>query len=327
MHSANPIILILGPTAAGKTRVAIELARGLPGGGECISADSMQVYRGMDIGTAKPTAAERAEVPHHLLDIVEPSDETFSVDQWLRLAEQCITDIRARSGGGKWPIVVGGTNLYVQALLHGMMDGPQPDPALRQRLLDLEQDQRRAWLLRVDPQSAERIHPNDIKRTIRAIEVFESSGRPISELQQQWTAARTRRDVFIVGLELSVEAINRRINDRVRQMIEAGLVEEVRGLLASGRLGRQAREGLGYKQLADAIETGGSLEDAIEQVKIRTRRFAKQQRSWLRRFRTISPSIWIDASEISPQSVAAQAVTAISAGGSSPAISEPQTLE
>lgn len=290
MSATKPVILILGPTAGGKTDLAIELAHRLPGGGECVSADSMQVYRGMDVGTAKPGPDERARIPHHLIDVAEPDDEDFSVDRWLTLAEQAIADIRAR---GRWPIVVGGTNLYVKALLEGLFEGPDPDPDLRRTLEDTPTADLRAELERLDPDAAERIHPNDRKRTIRAIEVARLTGRPISEHQQEWDRGGVREDALIVGLDYPAEIINRRINARVRRMIEAGLVEEARELWRRDRLSRQAREGLGYKQLINHFEGGASLEDAIEQIKIRTRRFAKQQRTWLKRFRALPRSFWM----------------------------------
>lgn len=316
------IILVLGPTAGGKTALAIDLANRLAGGGECICADSMQIYRGMDIGTAKPTPDEQAQVPHHLLDIADPSDDTFSVDRWLELADQAIESIRQR---GRWPIIVGGTNLYVRAFLQGMMEGPEPDPALRQQLQEISLDQLRAWLERVDPKAASRIHLNDRKRTIRAIEVFERTGRKISELQTQWTDGKPASDSLdsaqpqprridqsiIVGLEYPVEVINRRINARVKAMIDAGFVEEVRTLHSAGKVGRNAREALGYKQIIEHLEGRCSLDDAIEQIKIRTRRYAKQQRAWLRRFRTLPNSFWFAAGELEPQRLADQALDAI----------------
>jgi len=304
----RPIILILGPTAGGKTRLALDLARALLGGGECISADSMQVYRGMDIGTAKPTPQEQAAVPHHLLDIVDPSDESFSVDTWLDLAEEAIATIRSR---GRHPIVVGGTNLYVQALLAGLLEGPEPDIPLRRSLQALDTTTLRQRLLEADPAAAERIHPNDRKRTIRAIEVHEQTGRPLSNLQRQWQSGRIRDDVRILGLEWPVEAVNRRINARVRAMIEAGLVEEARGLWEAGRLGRQAREALGYKQIIEHLEGRLSLAEAIEQIKIRTRRFAKQQRTWLRRFLRHRCSTWLDAAGLTPQDLVKEALESL----------------
>jgi tRNA dimethylallyltransferase len=308
----TPVILILGPTAGGKTRLAIDLARALPGGGECISADSMQVYRGMDIGTAKPTAAERAEAPHHLLDVADPADDGFSVDTWLRLAEEAIAEIRGR---GRHPIVVGGTNLYVQALLAGLVDGPAPDPELRARLRDMDDASRRAWLERIDPDAARTIHPNDVKRTIRAIEVHERTGRPMSASQGGWESGEIRPDVRIVGLVWPVEAINRRINARVRAMVDAGLVDEVRRLHEAGALGPQAREALGYKQVIDHLEDRCPLDEAVEQIRIRSRRFAKQQRTWLRRFQRYPGVIWLEAGEQSSQELANNALAALAEAG------------
>ncbi|TVQ52435.1 MAG: tRNA (adenosine(37)-N6)-dimethylallyltransferase MiaA [Phycisphaerales bacterium] len=316
MPDALPIILILGPTAGGKTELAIRLAESLPGGGECICADSMQIYRHMDIGTAKPTEAERARVPHHLFDLIEPDEDGFTVDTWLDRAEKCIEAIRGRD---RWPIVVGGTNLYAQALLHGLFDGPDPDPALRKKLEGESLPDLRAKLELIDPEAASRIHPNDRKRTVRAIEVFEQTGTPISQWQSQWERGTIRDDVFIIGLDYPAEVINRRINARVKRMIEAGLIDEVRSLYESGyksghksgRLGRQAAEALGYKQIIAALEGEMSLDEAVEQIKIRTRRYAKQQRTWLRRFRAHPKAIWLDASDQSPEELAKAATSSI----------------
>ena len=306
--TAHPIILLLGPTAGGKTRLAIDLAGTLPGGGECICADSMQVYRGMDIGTAKPTAEERAAVPHHLLDVVDPSDDGFTVDTWLALAEEVIEDVRAR---GCHPIVVGGTNLYIQALLKGLCDGPAPEPRVRDRLGQLDESALHARLRRVDPVAADRIHPNDRRRMIRALEVQELSGQRLSDLQQQWDRGVGRTDVRIIGLEWPVETINRRINARVKAMVAAGLVAEVEGLWRGGQLGVQARSALGYQQIIEHLEGRCSLEEAVEQIKIRTRRFAKQQRTWLRKFRIHPESTWIPAGDIVPQDTANKSLKAI----------------
>lgn len=289
----TPLIVIVGPTAGGKTALSIALANELPSGGECLCADSMQVYRGMDIGTAKPTPEERDQAPHHLLDLVDPSEDGFTVDRWLELAESAIADIRARH---RIPIVVGGTNLYVKALLEGMMDGPEPDDALRAELERTPIEDLRAELERVDPEAASRIHPNDRKRTLRAVEVFRLSGQPLSAQQQQWDRGAVRADARIIGLDYPAEVINRRINARVKAMVEAGLVDEVRALHDAGALGRQAREALGYKQIIEHLEGQYTLAEAIEQVKIRTRRYAKQQRTWLRRFRAWPNSLWLDAS-------------------------------
>ena len=302
-------IVIVGPTAGGKTELAIELASKLPGGGECICADSMQIYKGMDIGTAKPMPDERARAPHHLLDMIDPSDDGFTVDQWLKLATQTIHEV---GGRGHVPIIVGGTNLYIQALLRGMFNGPEPDPALRAKLEATTQADLRARLEEVDPVAAARIHANDRKRTIRAIEVFELSGRPISAMQQQWgLQAASRNDIFMLGLEYEPSSINRRINVRVKDMFEQGLVAEARRLHERGNLGRQAREALGYAQLFDAFEGRITEADAFEEIKIVTRRYARKQRTWLKRFHLHRPGLWLPADEKSAQELVNEALTKI----------------
>ena len=303
MPAPPRIPVIVGPTAGGKTALAVEVARGLAarglGGGEVISADAFQVYRSMDIGTGKATPDEQQGVPHHLLDILEPDNpEPFTVARWLDLAERAIADIRRR---GKVPIVVGGTHLYIKSFMEGMFEGPGADEGLRETLRALSPVALRAELERIDPAAATRIHPNDERRTIRAIEVFRLTGVPISEHQAQWDRETSlREDAFLVGLDWPVEQINPRINSRVRQMMEAGFADEVRELMASGRLGTQAREALGYKQLAAWIEAGGSpggLEETVERIKVETRRFAKSQRTWLRRLRPMPGSIWLRPAE------------------------------
>ena len=287
-----PTLLILGPTASGKSALALALAERL--GGVCIGADSMQVYRGMDIGTAKPTAEEQARVPHELIDLVEPDAPGFTVDRWLALAHDAVERTTA---AGRWPIVVGGTNLYVKAFVDGLFDGPAPDPALRAELASLPREVLRRELEGCDPDAARRIHPNDQRRTIRALEVFRQTGVPISQHQQQWDRQAPDRfaSLRIVGLEMAVETLNRRINARVRAMMDAGLLDEVRRLWAARRLGVQAREALGYRELIDHLEGRVDLEEAVERIKIGSRRFAKQQRTWLRRFRTFPGALWTDA--------------------------------
>lgn len=289
--------VIVGPTAGGKSALGVEVSMRIGSGGEVVSADSMQVYRGMDVGTAKPTSDERAGVVHHLIDVREP-EQPFSVDEWLGMAEGAISDVRTR---GKTPVVVGGTLLYAKTLLEGLFEGPASDPALRAALNAMDPHERRAELERIDPSAAARIHFNDVRRTVRALEVYRLTGRPISVQQQEWDAGRVRADALLVGLEWPTEEINRRINSRVRQMVDRGLVEEVRELWSKGRLGPQAREALGYKQLIAAFERGGGtvvVGEAIEQIKVETRRFAKNQRTWLRRLRTTPGSVWIDAATI-----------------------------
>ncbi len=286
--------VIVGPTAGGKTGLAVALAHRLNqlghGPAEVVSADSMQIFKGMDIGTAKPTPDEQEGIPHHLIDCVEPT-EPFSVDRWLTLANQTIDDIRTRGG---CPIVVGGTHLYTKALLEGLFQGPQADDALRSELAAMPPEQRRAELERVDPDAAERIHPNDDRRTIRAMEVYRLTGTPISEHQRQWDTGRTREDALLVGLVWSTATINSRINARVRIMVEQGLFEEVRALRDAGRLGEQAAAALGYAQVLPALDGECTEADAVERIKIETRRFAKNQRTWLRRLRTTPGSVWLE---------------------------------
>jgi tRNA dimethylallyltransferase len=195
--------------------------------------------------------------------------------------------------------VVVGTHLYVKGFLEGLFEGPEPDPALRAELAGMDPGARRAELERVDPDAAGRIHPNDERRTVRALEIYRLTGRPISALQGQWDRGG-RADCVLVGLEWPAEAINRRINARVRAMAEAGLVDEARRLWEAGRLGPTAKEALGYKQLAEHFAGVGTLDEAVERIKIETRRFAKNQRTWLRRLRAIPWALWIDASAIDP---------------------------
>jgi tRNA dimethylallyltransferase len=273
--------VIMGPTAGGKTALAVETALALRGRGidaEIVSADSVQVYRHMDIGSAKPTAAERGGVPHHMIDVQNPGDR-FTVKDWLDGAERAIDEIRTRGGV---PVVAGGTHLYIKALLEGLFEGPEPDETLREELRAASPGALRAELERTDPDAARRIHPADLRRTVRAIEVQRLTGKTITEQQTQWDRGR-RRDAFLVGVRWTTEAINRRINARVREMMEAGFLDEVRKLVDQKALGPQAREALGYKQLAEHIAGRSPLPDAVERIKIDTRRFAKNQRTWIRR--------------------------------------------
>ncbi|MDP6693532.1 MAG: tRNA (adenosine(37)-N6)-dimethylallyltransferase MiaA [Phycisphaerales bacterium] len=300
----RPIILIIGPTAGGKTSLGVELANTLDGAGECICADSMQIYKRMDIGTAKPTTQEREAVPHHLFDLIEPSEQGFTVDSWLTRANRTIDEIRER---GKWPIVVGGTNLYIQSLLFGMFDAPSANPKRRVELDERTNDQLRKLLQRLDPQAATRIHLNDRRRTIRAIEVCEMTGKTISEQQSQWNGQVPREDVRIIGLDWPVKLINSRINKRVKSMMDAGLLDEVKAL--QNDLGPQASEALGYKQLLSHLQGECDLEHSIERIKILTRRYAKAQRTWLRRFKPLPRTHFIEMGEKQPQLIATEALT------------------
>jgi tRNA dimethylallyltransferase len=247
----------------------------------------------MDIGTAKPSPAERAEVPHHCIDIVEPG-EPFSVARYVEHADRAIA--RIASGGGV-VLAVGGTALYVKALSEGLFEGPGADPAIRNRLKARAAEEGLAALhgelTRVDPEAAGRIHPNDEKRIIRALEVHEQTGRPISRLQRQWDRSRSRYDCVFIGLRRSRDDLHRRINARVRRMIDRGLADEVAALLAEpAGLSRQAAQALGYAEMIRHVRGLCSLEEAAEQIKINTRQFAKRQRTWFRRFRQTH---WIEA--------------------------------
>jgi len=283
------IVLLLGCTASGKSAVSLELARML--GAEIVSIDSMQVYRRMDIGTAKPSRAERAEIPHHLIDVVDPS-EPFSVARYVELADRAILEIAAR---GKTVLALGGTPLYVMGLMYGMFDGPPADERFREQLRRRAASEGSAVLheelTRVDPDAAARIHPNDLKRIERALEVWHLTGRPLSEQQLQWNGPM-RYPAVVLGIRRTKEDLSRRINARVRGMIQAGLVDEVRALLAEpAGLGEQARQALGYSQVMAHLRGEMKLEEAIEEIKIQTRRFAKHQRTWFRKFTTAK---WID---------------------------------
>ena len=286
------LYFIIGCTCSGKSGVGVELARRT--GGEIVAADSMKVYRRMDIGTAKPSAEVRAEIRHHCIDIVEPS-QGFSVAEYVRHADAAIEAIAAE---GKVALVVGGTSLYVKALSEGMFDGPPADAELRADLKARAASEGlaklHAELAGVDPQAAAAIHVNDERRIIRALEVYRTSGEPISALQQQWDSGRRRYDCVFIGVSREKSDLNGRINRRVKQMIEAGLVDEVAGLLAEPEgLSDQASAAVGYSEIIAHLRGKFSLDAAIEKIKINTRRLAKNQRTWHRRSRDVH---WVDAS-------------------------------
>lgn len=280
-RAAPRVIVLCGPTAAGKTAVGIALAREL--GGEIVGADAMQVYRRMDIGTAKPTPAERALVPHHLIDVVEP-DEPFDAARYAALARRAVADIRRR---GKVPLVVGGTGLYIKALLHGIFPGPAGDPAVRLRLAaELAArgvEALHARLAHGDPETARRLHPRDTARILRALEVLETTGRPISAFQQAHRFADSPYASLILGLEIERPLLYARIDRRVEEMLAAGLEEEVRGLLAAGFSPRlKPMQSLGYRHVAAWLGGRLSREEAVRTMKRDTRRYAKRQMTWFR---------------------------------------------
>lgn len=322
----NRIIVLIGPTAGGKSDLAIAIAKHVDG--EIINADSMQVYRQLDAATAKPSAEQLAAVPHHLVDCVDPT-EPFTVADWLDRAQQLIDEIRDR---GHTPVVSGGTNLYIKALLEGMFDGPGADTSFRQSLDATETQQLHKRLAEVDPAASERIHPNDRKRIIRALEIHHTTGKPISDLQKQWAGTNAaalgmtrdhpepeqyNHNPLIIGLQWSVGAINRRINARVKAMFHpenpavANPIDETRNLIAQNLLGEQAAQAIGTKQTIDHLE--GRLktaDDLLERVKIDTRRFAKSQRTWLKRYRGVH---WIAADDLTAQQIAQNAISVIDA--------------
>ena len=290
------MILVLGVTASGKARLGFELARTLDG--EIVSVDSMKVYRRMDIGTAKPSQEAQQQVRHHLIDVVEPS-ESFSVGLFLEKALAAIDDIRGR---GKTVVAVGGTALYIKALLYGLFEGPGGDERIRAELR--EQAEREGLvrlheaLRRIDPEAASRIDPNDAKRIIRALEVYRLTGKPISSFQKQFDAGRPMHDWTIIGLRRDKVEESRRMNARVKRMIDAGLVEEVRSLRAEEKpLSQQARCAIGCAEIIEYLEGRLSLDDAIEQIKKNTRRLAKGQRTWFKTFKQVN---WIDVEPEEP---------------------------
>ncbi len=298
------MILILGVTASGKGRLAFELARRL--GGEIVSIDSMKVYRRMDIGTAKPSADIRQRVRHHMIDVVEPS-ESFSVGLFHDRAWAAIEDMRSR---GKPVVAVGGTALYIKALLYGLFEGPGSDEQVRAELrarAEREGFAKLHWeLARVDPEAADRINANDAKRIIRALEVYRLTGKPISSFQKQFDAERPSHDWLVIGLRREKALESRRINARVKTMIEMGLVEEVRSLLAEeSPLSQQARSAIGYAEIIGHLQGRLPLDETVEQIKKNTRRLAKGQRTWFKTFREVN---WIDVeAEESFEGVLAQA--------------------
>ena len=291
-------LILTGPTGSGKSHLALELAPRL--GAEIVALDSMTLYRGMDIGTAKPTSAERALVPHHLLDVLDPW-ESASVAWWLDQASRVVREVEAR---GKVALFVGGTPLYLKALLHGLFDGPPANEALR---ADLEEQARQAGnqalhdrLAAVDPATARRLHPNDVRRVVRAVEVFELTGRPISAWQTQWEVASPapRPPDTCLCLELPRDELYRRIDARVGSMVQQGLIDEVRALRQLARPpSREAAQALGYKELFAYLDGLGGLDEAVEQIRARSRNFAKRQLTWFRHLdgcRLVSPQLTRD---------------------------------
>jgi tRNA dimethylallyltransferase len=297
-------VILTGPTGSGKTALALNLAEYL--NAEIIVCDSMTLYRGMDIGTAKPSLADRARVPHHLVDVINPW-ESVSVAWWLDQASEAVRQIRAR---GKVPLIVGGTPFYLKALLYGLFDSPPADQELR-RKLEAEAERHgvaalHAKLAKVDPAAAQKLHPNDVRRVVRALEVYELTGQPLSEQQTQWSevAAESKgalappavRDLLC--LDIPRDELYSRINRRVEQMVEAGWLDEVRRLAELPHpLSREASQALGYCEMKVVSHGKTGLVEAVALIQQKTRQFAKRQMTWFRHLpglRMVSPELTFD---------------------------------
>ncbi len=278
-------IAIAGPTASGKTRLSLELAERLSA--EIISADSMQIYRGMDIGTAKATDGERKRVPHHLIDFLSPN-ESYSTERYRREALECARDVAER---GKIPLFVGGTGLYIDTLLRApQTEIPESSASFRDKILanlKTQEDVHALWerLKEIDPESAEKIHENNVRRVIRAIEIYEATGATKTSLDKASREAARDIDILVISLDFhSRETLYSRIDARVDEMMKEGLLDEVKTLYDEGLLDGKntASQAIGYKELLSYIKGEGSLAEAVEFLKQSTRRYAKRQLTWFR---------------------------------------------
>jgi len=298
------VAVIVGPTGVGKTSVALAVAERI--GAEIVGADSVQLHRGLDIGSGKVTADERARVPHHLVDVADP-DEDLHARRFQELADEAIAEVAAR---GRHVLVVGGTGLYVRVLLHGVFTAPEPDPELRARYerqaasegVEALHDR----LKLIDPTLAARVHPRDKVRVIRALEVYDGTGVPLSRHQEEHGFSATRYEALVLGLRRDREALYRRIDQRVDEMLTEGLVDEVAGLLDRG-YGRElkAMGAIGYAHVAGALAGEATLEEAVRRMKRDTRRYAKRQLTWFAR----EPGLeWVDA-PFDPDALAARILT------------------
>ncbi|MBY0524235.1 MAG: tRNA (adenosine(37)-N6)-dimethylallyltransferase MiaA [Gemmataceae bacterium] len=282
-------LILTGPTGSGKSELGVRLAERL--GAEIVSMDSMALYRGMDIGTAKSDAEQRRRIPHHLIDVLDPW-ESASVAWWLEQAERCCLDIEAR---GMRALFVGGTPLYLKALLHGLFPGPPADAELRRRLeVQAAKEGARHLherLAQVDAASAARLHPNDVRRLIRALEVWELTGRPISSWQEQWSVTETSPPDRCISLDVPRAELYARIDARVLAMMAAGLVEEVRALRRLAQpLSREAAQALGYKEVFAHLDGEASMAETVQRIQTRSRNFAKRQLTWFRHMPQCRPA-------------------------------------
>jgi len=293
-----PVVVLTGPTASGKTPLAIDLAERFDG--EVVNADSMQVFRHMDIGTAKPSLEERARVPHHLIDVVDP-DQRYSAGRYARDARAAIARIHAR---GRLPLLTGGTGLYIRAALHGLIVDAEPDPELRERL-EAEQAQAAEQgdptrlhrrLAEADPEAAARIHPHDARRTVRALEIAAQTGAQASRVRGDHGFADSPYRVLHLALDLEREALYARIESRCRQMIDGGLLQEVRDLREAG-YGPELRPmgAIGYRHLGAVADGADTLVNAFEAMCRDTRHFARRQLTWLRK---VPDVVWVEPGDV-----------------------------
>jgi tRNA dimethylallyltransferase len=294
----KPLLLLAGPTAVGKSELALLLAEKIAG--EIVSVDSMQVYRGLDIGTAKPTRDERTRIPHHLIDVVDLT-QPFDAAQFVRLARDEVADIHSR---GRVPIFCGGTGLYFKAFLHGLGDAPKADAALRSELEATPLPELLAELAAKDPATYETIDRQNPRRVTRALEIIRLTGKPSSQQRANWSGGEIARSAseatVFIGLTRQSADLQQRINIRVEKMFEAGLVAETEELLKRGLSENPtAMQALGYRQVVEHLRGLRSLPETIELVKIRTRQFAKRQMTWFKKY---GPSHWLNLSHSTPDS-------------------------
>jgi len=308
------LVVVVGPTAAGKTRLGVEMAVRL--GGEVVSADAFAVYRGLDIGTAKPSAAERARVRHHLIDIADPR-ERYSAGMFARDAGAAIGDIRGR---GRLPIVVGGTLFYVRALLHGLFPEPARLPGLRgalERVWHARPSFTRRWLELLDPAAAARIAPADRQRVLRALEVSLTAGRPMTDLWQQAAAGAPRYRALVIGVALQREQLRARIESRVAGMFAAGLLDEVRGLRDAGVPAEaHAMKAIGYRECCEVLAGTIDRDEAEARTVVATSQLAKRQMTWLR---GEAGTVWLQGGDEAALTRAISEVEARYGSGSGPA--------
>nr|HID59762.1 tRNA (adenosine(37)-N6)-dimethylallyltransferase MiaA [Desulfobacterales bacterium] len=282
MIRARRLVVIVGPTAVGKTELAFRLAKRI--GAEIVSADSRQIYRYMDIGTAKPTPEQRKAVKHHFIDIVNP-DERYTAGDYGQQARSVIRDLFCQN---QFPVVVGGSGFYIRALLDGLFHGPRSDPKVKEGLIEkvkrLGSNRLHQELMRIDSEAAGRIHPNDIQRIVRALEVYQLTGKPISRLQRESPQGMFEFEPIIIGLTMERTCLYQRIDKRVDDMISKGLIEEVKKLEEMG-YGRDLNSlnTVGYKEIFPLLDGEARLEETVDRIKKNSRRYAKRQLTWFRR--------------------------------------------